>query len=360
LTRGLRRDWVRWYASQRVPPDHIAAILGTDVETVEADLGIRRQRRKPHLPLGKGSPHRRRPARRAILSMTVTHIERLRSLGYAAERVAEILKLDPARVTDFLNRTAPIRGTVRSRPRSREEEVRARANQARREARKRELAAWGDKHEPPAVRPIVIVPEIAAAPELMDDQASAEPPAIEASPPHEWSGSASMHDRAPKLIEAQVLEAGELLRSGLSYPAVAKRFGVSVNTLRRYVTDVGPRRSAVPWPTEAVRYDHGVMRWDLPLVLGRKTKVLVECECGNRRQIDATTAARPDQTFTGACDACKRRLTMFSDQERAEIRRLHESGLSMRKIAKRFDCSYSTIYEVVHRPSPAPPAEGPG
>jgi hypothetical protein len=81
---------------------------------------------------------------------------------------------------------------------------------------------------------------------------------------------------------------------------------VAVNTLRARVRNIGPRRSAAEYPISATRYSLGTVRWDLPLIRGRRTQVLVQCDCGRERHVAAHQIDRPGRGFNGACDACTR------------------------------------------------------
>ena len=111
----------------------------------------------------------------------------------------------------------------------------------------------------------------------------------------------------------------------------ARHFDVSENTLRRYIAEISPRRTAAHYPTEIARYEHGTVRWDLPLGTtkdGTHRTVLVECECGRERRVWTNQVTR-STPFTGRCEACYRRD--FSDRLRKETRHLYEhEGLSNR------------------------------
>ena len=99
-----------------------------------------------------------------------------------------------------------------------------------------------------------------------------------------------MHVRGPiKLTEAQLIEAADLLRSGLPWAHVSHRFDVAENTLRRYIKDIGPRQVKADYPTEAARYEHGFVRWDLPLGTtkdGTHRTVLVEVRVRRTPHLD--------------------------------------------------------------------------
>ena len=133
---------------------------------------------------------------------------------------------------------------------------------------------------------------------------------VSAPEPAPWTGDwelprprGSTHGSA-KLSPSQIAEATELLRSGSSFPKLAKRYGCSVSTLRSYV-DVGPLRSKNRYPTEPVHYAFGVVHWERPLIRGRRVKVVVECRCGRERLIGAHRCAFSDRTFTAECAECR-------------------------------------------------------
>jgi len=142
-------------------------------------------------------------------------------------------------------------------------------------------------------------------------QAVAELPAAElaiaAAPATPWDGPATLHFSGPRaLTGAQAQAARELLVNGESWAAVAQRFGVAVNTLRRHVRDISPRRSS-EHPTEPARLPRGTVRWDLPLGLterGHRT-VSVECgACGCVRPMRISHLRRRDRPVSGLCEGC--------------------------------------------------------
>jgi hypothetical protein len=248
-----RRDpelslWIRWlHVGCELPLEHVATVLGRECSFIATwfELNGRRLRFIP-----SGPPRRdRRPGPRHLISAeTGTRIRVLSGLGYDAVKIAAVLAIDPDDTVEFLRRLEPIRCVTLRRPRLR-----------RRESR----PAVHPDDVGSSARPLTaIVPAaVVEARDLVELEPPAAPPA---SCP--WVGSSSPTGGKRKLTDIQILEAGELLKSGATFPSVAKRFGVSVNTLRKYVDDVGTphllkdelgrwRARAAPFPSPPIGTD---------------------------------------------------------------------------------------------------------
>lgn len=295
-----KKVWVRWLFRCCLPAEHIAAVLEVDLAAVDDAIHQKPLRGRPAVtPTG---PPRRSSKPVAIFGQNGSHVRVLQSLGYDAPMIASVLDVELRAVRDFLCRLAPIRVPALVRARSRPEQAGIRVRRPRPDGpltidpadawRFADGAAPYDRPETTPAPAAVVEVDLVGA-EL--------PPACDA-----WDGSPSLTPRGkPKLSEEQIVEALELLLSGMSYPAVAKRFKVSVNTLRRYTRAVGTRRTAASFPTEATVYEHGTVRWDMGLAAGRHhTEVRVDCECGHQRWIEAQLVERKDRRFTAQCKKC--------------------------------------------------------
>jgi hypothetical protein len=345
-------QWRRLHA-EGVTIRAIARATGRSPETV-ADIA-RGRRGACSVVVPPRAPAKR--PRTLIRGQCARHVRTFHDLGYQPGRIATFLSLDVSTVNDFLARLEPLRRCrvkpdSRAKPRGPEEERQARlARQRASERRQRpednqivdeqrqRLAlhrstfdAWGPRGTAAVIadhtRLLAAVREgrvsgaelleLAARahygePRLRDDVQQPEPVI--------WTGAPDRDLGArPKLTAGQILEATDLLYRGEPWPSVARRFGVSENTLRRNITGINPRRVAAQYPTDAVQYGHGIVRWDLPLEVARDgthRTVLVECECGRERRVWTSEIMHPRTRFTGMCDRCHRpfagRLTRPSE-----------------------------------------------
>src|ERR1017187_5947719 len=249
MTERVRRAW-GYYFRGRLPLPHVAAVLGSDLATIERDALASRSRittDPPRPPLHSTSPHRDNPAGRPILGGTAAKARALRDLGYLPRRIAELLMLEPALVADFFGRLKRLRGGDGwlDEPRTHRE---ARAalkgihRAGRQRARQRRAQAWPDRGScwrteaaelqaipPRAARQgaALVVEELAAAPIVA---------AIPAAPPNPWVGPVtryargSQHGRA-KLTEENVREVRRLRAQGWSGNAIARKLGIMRSTV---------------------------------------------------------------------------------------------------------------------------------
>jgi hypothetical protein len=280
--------WARWFAANGIARAHIITALDLDEATLPAHIaacldGPKRGATRPRRP----APDRRysTPSCCTLRSLTARKARRLAELGYAPATIARVLAVKKRALEALLCNGSPRHPPPVSpwHPTDYAEAWRYYGDR-------------GPDHE--LIRP----PEPA---EIFT--AAVEPPAAPPAPPP-WinDDDPRPHARGPrKLAPDQIREAGELLRSGATYHTVAKRFGVSVNTLRCHVGDVGTRRPPSNYPTQAVTYERGTVRWDLPLMRGRRIQVRIDCDCGRQRYIDARKVDRLDKTFTGQCSQCR-------------------------------------------------------
>lgn len=323
-TARVLREWCHWYHLHDVPLEHIASVLDMPAEEIRGLLAARR-----HKPDADAWPFPRLALeavrRRKIVCYTALYVRRLAALGYKPRAIAELLILDVDALHCFVRRTRRLRSPRRDRkapgelirPRTASEElahVRAckRASELR---QKRELATpaagwtYSDRSARTeaedyarfmaAVRAARLEPA-----ELLELSARVHyaPPAPCAPPvdPAIWTGASSRW--TGRLTADQIAEAAELLRAGSSFPELATQYGCSVSTLRAHV-DVGPLRRQ-SWPTEAVVYSHGVVRWDRAPAQGHDAKVWVVCHCGRERLVKATRVFRTSPPFTAQCHPC--------------------------------------------------------
>ncbi len=323
-----RREWIRWLWARGLPLAHIAFVLELELDQVNADLAA-----NYHRPDGVAWPFTEPAAddarRRKVRNWTAIKIRRLAELQHAPADIADLLCLEAEAVASFLRRCRRLR--VRRRDRLKDGDcIRARTHAEQRAAerardraqhrrRRRELAmppagwSYKDRTAAAAAEAEALARCIAAAREgrlgageLLELAVGVHfaPPRLPEPAP--WTGDTDPHFKGPRLLTAaQIAEAEALLRTGSSFPELAARYGCSVSTLRSYV-DVGPLRGTMTWPTEPVRYAHGTVRWDRPLVRGRNVKVWVVCECGRERLIGANVVFRGDRIFSAQCLACLR------------------------------------------------------
>jgi Helix-turn-helix domain of resolvase len=237
---------------------------------------------------------------------TVAEILRLHALGDSPETIAGELALYRADVTSFLAKQAALEVAARRRRR------RA-AVPAPRVAPGSWQSTWSRRHVPDGVT-AGDVPAIAAAdvPELADvelDQVDVTLPAVNV-----WTGPAGFHRQGLRsLSDDNVTEARELLTAGASYPDVARRFNVSVNTVRRYVTDVGPREGRARAPalcacgcgTPLTERRSTFARGHRRLMREREAALLCACGCGT--SLPRTTSGKYRSQFARGHHWKKRR-----------------------------------------------------
>jgi hypothetical protein len=232
--------WVRWMWACGLPRAHILFVLGIAEPPAPH---IENCLRDPTKGKAKGKPPARpQPDRRGgrrptitLLCRTVIKARRLAELGYKPATIAHILAVPEKDVVHHLRHgsrdlppvVSPWYATIES-------------------------DAWRyDRDASPAPNPELpaVAPSDAQRVAALDTGTeTTEPPSVPPAP-NPWEGSHSTHACGPiKLSLGQIQDAGELLRSGASYAATARHFGVSVNTLRRYVVDVEPRRRTAAAP----------------------------------------------------------------------------------------------------------------
>jgi hypothetical protein len=203
MTNGPATTWSRWLSSCGLTHAEIANLLGLDIVQVESVLASRRNRSTPvRIPAWWWTSG---PLRfRAIRNDTAAYLRRLHELGYAVDRIAEILVLKPEAVADFIERLTPasMGASPLVRPRSASEQRRVDATLRRRENRRRlsadrPIAPRGACHDDegcPALPPAIAAP----AAELVHDQVVENVPTIEPPPAAPWEGSWSPHATAKK------------------------------------------------------------------------------------------------------------------------------------------------------------------
>ena len=189
-------------------------------------------------------------------------VRRLLALGYQPFQVALFLSFHGDDVRDFVRRLTPIRRSVLKRPRERSQQLAIRPTLPRFIPPALEPIAddWSYRARPdelPAAAPIAAAVDDQVGDELrtIAHKCDGRPTTAQTA----WVGPETPRLHDPKLAGDQIDRAREMLMAGDSYPVVAKRFDVSVNTLRKYVGDVGRRRSVPTYPTSAVTYPHGVV-----------------------------------------------------------------------------------------------------
>jgi hypothetical protein len=359
-----QKVWIRWLHDEcMLPLEHVADVLELDPSDIAAFLAHvpRRGHVTPHV-WRKGPPRRAGFARRPglqIRGQSSRKIRRLRALNYQPFQIAAFLGIHVDDVREFIRRITPIRKTALNRPRERSVQLRLRPRLPRCTPIAPQPVAeeWSYRARPVDVAELRAAAPIAAA--AVDDQVANEARAATLRPPvpTAWVGPETPRLRDPSLAGEQVDKAREMLQAGDSYPVVAKRFGVSVNTLRKYVGDIGRRRPAPTYPTTAVAYSHGVVRWDLPLARGHSVKVLVECQCGCERYIEAHDVTRPDRNFTAACAECTAPFVppqMLTVETALEAARLRRDGCSWLELGRRLGVNRHTVRRAVERLAATP------
>jgi hypothetical protein len=299
--------WVRWLVRCAMPTQHIAILLELDLAAV--DDAVHRKRTKGPVPAIPTAPPSSTAGRgRQIRSQTARKVYQLRDLHYPHARIATILTLQPADVSDLLLRAVPIRRVALVRPRSRPEQARLRPPRPRREPPPEIPAdeAWRYQGGPAPGDPPI-------APELVVDQVVAD------SPSSPWEGPVTFQDHLGKLTSKQIQDGRAMLATGETYATVAKWFGVSMNTVRTHCGRKGTRPRTPPTPvkpepvpppvelpTTKARCRGGVVRWDLPLrEEGRGPTVCVECDCGRKRNKPVADVLRRPRGFLGTCARCQ-------------------------------------------------------
>jgi DNA-binding CsgD family transcriptional regulator len=307
-----QKVWIRWlHLACSLPPDHIAKVLDLDFGDVVAFITRRRRGgREPKVPT---HPPRRPNRQKGIRGGIATKARTLHDLNYDAASIAGLLSIDPRTVKSYLKRISGTSGSTLIRPRTAQEQaavdsVRRRRKRAARIAN--DLTKWGRRGvrwDNTNDQPPPLPPAPPPATELTTDQIG-QTVVIESTPDtaaNHWTGN----ERGPRKLKAeQISEATELLAQGHSYPSVARRFGVSVNTLRRYASDRSPRRRPSAYPTEAVFLPHGAVRWDLPLGStsdGRSRMVRVDCDCGRQRYVETAYIKRRSEGYSARCGECR-------------------------------------------------------
>jgi transposase-like protein len=373
--------WVRWFAECGVCTAHIAFVFARRAAQIERTI---EPARKGPVPAPLIGPPLRSQKGPEIHGPTAAKVRSLRSLGYEVDRIAGLLGLRRGDVKDFLDRIRPLRRPqvlphALTRPRSRKDHRRSVRSQAR-AAHRRWLRqktsppkpkpynpadpdAWG--YRDPLARLELEEHRAAAAARTgpmarttAQEATAAGPPAIAPPPspgpaPPPWIGDVSGHFKGPlKLSQEDIDTIRSRLASGTSCFEMARRYGVTPNTIRRHAGKVPLDRKAKPveLPTAPVAYKRGVARWDKPLGRtkdGHRT-VLVECECGDERYVWTRDLLRdrPSSPFTGACKKCLGRewsKVVLSPETKAEVRRLRSEGAKVKDLAARFGVTQPTI-----------------
>jgi hypothetical protein len=373
----FQRLWVRWlHQGCLMPLEHVADVLELDPAEIAAYLA--HKPRNGHRPPQPAGPPRKagfanRPGL-AIRGGSGRKIRRLRDLGYQGFQIALFLGIHVDDVREFIRRITPIRKAALNRPRERSVQLGLRPTLPRfvPPALAKIAADWNYRDRPVDVAELPAAAPIAVA---VDNQVAVDAAvgARAATQHHRnstaWVGPDTPLLRNPKLAGDQVDKAREMLRAGDSYPVVARRFGVSVNTLRTYVGDVGRRRSVPIYPTSAVAYLHGVVHWDKPMLHGRRAKVLVECQCGQERYIATHQVARAGREFTAGCIQCFPFTSYVGEpplkpEQVIEAAAMRSGGCSWTELGHRYDLNRHTVRRAVERllltsPLPCPDAECP-
>jgi hypothetical protein len=255
-----RRRWVRFLSARGIPPGHIAFVLMISEDLVKRDLATRGQTTNsltthPPTPRRRLNPHDCH--RRRILSNTGNKIRRLAELGYKPPAIASALMLDLMAIEDFLNRLTPIRRErvptpMLARPRSVANDRAARHARAASEARKLTLleqtppAGWtyADRVKAAAVEAaeyarfldVVRSGKLPAADLVDQARVFYTPPRrrpvdVPTVRPSVWTGETSFHLGAPKLTPEMIDEIRIMRAHRMSVGAIARRFGVTENTI---------------------------------------------------------------------------------------------------------------------------------
>lgn len=234
----LFRCWVWWLrAGGVVDPARIALVL----EATEAEVKAVPPR---HDPIGEFVRRQMLGDRGAdCRGPSASKILRLHTLGYSAAEIGPLVNRLPAKVASYLRRMTAADGSFLAKARTVAEQRVFNRHQERRTARAAELAA-AKARAWPRCRDLDPPPELPtghAAPELTSQPNAPAAPA----PLHQrWDDSVIRYSRGWKLTGAQIDEARAALLTGLSFTEVARRFGVSLATMRRLLSDVGPRTRA--------------------------------------------------------------------------------------------------------------------
>jgi hypothetical protein len=157
----LGKAWCRWLRSVGLPAEHTAVVLDLEPFEVEVFLAAPGYGRPPQIPAIGGV--RRAVTLRPVKGDTLNKIRRLLDLGYDADRITAILRLNRWHLAAVIARITPDRVAVLSRPRTRREQLALRDNQRRRSLAAAERAAralWhrcaatgDDAGSPPAIVP---------------------------------------------------------------------------------------------------------------------------------------------------------------------------------------------------------------
>jgi hypothetical protein len=235
------RDRMLTLRRQGVQVTAIAAAFGVCNATVHRILS--RGPVDPEIPTG---PPRRRPAS-GVLGQLGRHVRRFLELGYDADRIAELLALNPLAVRDFVSRITPARKESLVKPREHREERRLRAHQAAVAERRRLIvtppAGWsaadrantGQGEEWARFLKTIKLAKASAVDVLglaerlyYAPPRPTEAPAVE---PAVWTGETNVNLGNPKLTEEMRAEMRTLRLQGWSTPKLAKRYGVSRATV---------------------------------------------------------------------------------------------------------------------------------
>jgi hypothetical protein len=246
--------WCRWLESKGVPPSDQAIILDLGLSEVELHLapqrpGCQPRRRVPTIPAKDG---RMRLRDRAVHNNTGRKIGRMIALNYSAERIADVLCLRLASVTDYLRRMTPDRKAELVRPRSRREQRALDRNLRRRELARQaaaERAVWAERD---AGRDDEGCTAPATPVNTQVDQAAELVPAPEVPPPapNPWDGPAAIFVGAtPKLTAAQAAEVRAKRAAGWPVWELAHEYEVSGATITATVR--GRTRVKADEPSES-------------------------------------------------------------------------------------------------------------
>jgi hypothetical protein len=220
IRRGLAKS-VRMLARGGMPAELIASRHDLDPATVRAFLATPLQ-----------ADRYAKSTDRRIMGRLGLRVRELSGRGFSARDIAYALDLDPPAVRDFLARCQGVaRPRTRDEQEARERHARERLERANRPPKPDDPwrgSGW-EWREDVGPDGSIELPAIAAAAELVTDQAAAELPRVEASAapgPSTWSGPESPFVTGPRKITEEVLErAHKLHQAGWSWPRIARELG---------------------------------------------------------------------------------------------------------------------------------------